>query len=233
MSESNLDNDPKPANHGQDITVDPATYAMLIKLINAHELSFLRKVVMRMSTAFVVSLILGGLLLAAFVAVKTQSIDRQYFAYDSRTGAIVELIPQDRPNKTSNALLSWTMDCVERAYSYDVVNYRKQLMDASSCFTVDGWNAFTKALESSGNLEEVKQKKMIASGVRNGAAIIQKEGVNPETGRYTYIVRFPLKVTYQGEGRMPTQNMVITAMVERVDSAVSPDGIGISQIIGE
>jgi intracellular multiplication protein IcmL len=207
--------------------------ATALQLTNKQELNFLRRLSKTLAVAVVGAIGLASLLGTGIFVLKTHQIDREYFAYDSKTGVMVALKPLNRPNMTPTGLLSWTMDCVERSHSFDVVNYRKQLTNVMGCFTTQGWNGFYGALERSGNLTEVINKKMIATATRAGPAVIQKQGVNPQTGVYTYIVRFPMNVVYQGEGRMPSQKLMMTALVERVDTSESPDGVGISQIIGE
>lgn len=204
-----------------------------ISVLNVSALNFYRNLTRKSMTA---NLALAGLSLflgISLYALKTSEIKREYFAYDSRTGKMVQLMPLSRPNMTRNALLDWTMSCVEKANSWDVVNYRRQLTESMDCFTVDGWNQFYSALEDSGNLHYAIKNKMIASAVRNGAAIVLQEGINPKSGAYSYIIQFPLTISYQGEGRLPVQQQVMTVQVTRVDPEISPDGVGIEQIIGE
>lgn len=214
-------------------SADAGQAADEIAVLQVSALQFYRKAFRRSLAANIMLSGVAMTLVAALVVVKNKDVDRQYFAYDSRTGQMVQMQPLSRPNMSAPALLDWTMQCVERANSYDVVNYRQQLMDASSCFTVDGWNQFYKALEKSGNLHYVVENKMIASAVRSGPAIIVQEGINPVTGSYSYIIRFPLTISYQGVGRLPTQNLTMTIQVARVAPEISPDGVGIEQIIGE
>ncbi|MEL7595414.1 DotI/IcmL family type IV secretion protein [Aeromonas veronii] len=207
--------------------------ATALQLANKQELNFLRRLSRTLAGGLIGAVGLAALLGTGIFVLKTHQVDREYFAYDSKTGVMVPLKPLDRPNMTPTGLLGWTMDCVERSHSFDVVNYRKQLTSVMGCFTTPGWNGFYSALERSGNLTEVIDKKMIATATRAGPAVIQKQGINPQSGVYTYIVRFPMNVVYQGEGRMPSQKLMMTALVERVDTSESPDGVGISQIIGE
>lgn len=235
MSQEQTGNSQQQQHQPDESQADVVAQAVstALQLANKHELQFQRRLSKYLAAGVVGLTGLAALLGLGIYVLKTHEVDREYFAYDSRTGVMVPLKPLDRPNMTPTGLLSWTMDCVERSHSFDVVNYRKQLTGAMGCFTDSGWNGFYSALERSGNLKEVIDKKMIATATRAGPAVIQKQGVNPQTGVYTYIVRFPMNVVYQGEGRMPGQKLMMTTMVERVDTAESPDGVGISQIIGE
>lgn len=204
-----------------------------VSVLDVSALRFYRSLSRKSITA---NLVLSGLCLAlgaAIYVLKTNETKREYFAYDSRTGKMVQMVPLSRPNMSRNALLNWTMSCVERANSWDVVNYRKQLTEAMDCFTSEGWNQFYAALEESGNLAYAIDKKMIATAVRNGPAVVFQEGVNPVNGSYSYIIQFPMTISYQGEGRLPTQQQVMTVQVTRVDPEMSPDGVGIEQIVGE
>lgn len=219
---------------GRDgLNISDVEITTLVQLLNRRELLFVRRLNVFLGWSVIGLLALSLILCMAVFVLKTHQVDRQYFAYDSKTGRMVQIVPMDRPNMSTTGLLSWTMDCVERAHSYDAVKYRSQLTAASECFTSDGWNAYYKALSDSGNLQEAIDKRMIVTATRSGAAIVQKKGINPQTGKYTYVVRFPMFVAYEGQGRMPSQKLMMTVMVERTSAEDSPDGVGIAQIIGE
>lgn len=152
----------------------------------------------------------------------------KYFA-TSVDGRIMPLVPLDRPNLASSALLQWANTAAISAYTYNFVNYRQALQDAAQYFTPDGWQAFINALESSNNLNAVVDKKLIVSAVATGAPVVLEQGLI--LGTYTWKVQMPMLVTYQSASQFSQQSVTVTMLIQRVSTLTSPLGIGIAQFI--
>lgn len=168
----------------------------------------------------------------AFVYVKTQKVEREYFAVDG-DGRLTKLVPLGEPFVTQSALLNWAKKCVTSANTYDFVNYQKQFQENSVCFTPEGWQQFMGAVEKSGNLETVKSQRLVASSVEQGAPVITREGLRK--GVYSWEVELPILVSYQGGqgGRAAaSQRLLVKLLISRVSTAAYKEGVGIVQYIG-
>lgn len=152
----------------------------------------------------------------------------QYFA-TSADGRITKLHPLSVPVVSTSALLQWANQAAVAAYTYNFVDYRKQLQDASEYFTPKGWKNFEAALRSSRNLETVLARKLVVNAVATGAPVVLNQGVI--RGRYAWKVQIPLLVSYQSASTMFQQPMIVTMIISRVPMLDVPKGIAIAQFI--
>jgi len=174
--------------------------------------------------SIIINLGMGGILFYLI----TNPPKPQYFA-TTINGRITPLIPLEQPNQADSAVLQWANQAAIAAFSYNFVNYRKELQAASEFFTPAGWKEFLQALNSSNNLEAVRDKKLVVSAVATSTPIILQEGVL--NGRYSWRIQLPMLVTYQSASEFSQQNNMVTMLVTRVSTLNSPRGIGISQFI--
>ncbi|GJM07225.1 MAG: type IV secretion system protein IcmL [marine bacterium B5-7] len=183
--------------------------------------------------------LVGVLLLAIMIIVGLASVNwylvthrpaPQYFA-TSGNGRIMPLIPLSQPNLSKAAVLQWSTRAAIGVYTYNFVNYRKSLQDASGYFTTNGWKQFMNALQASNNLQAVTSKKLVVSAVPTGAPVIIQEGI--VNGRYTWKIQLPILVTYQSASQNVQVSLMITMVVTRVPSLNTPEGIGIAQFVAE
>ena len=158
----------------------------------------------------------------------THPPEPKYFA-TSVNGRITPLVPFDEPNQSDSAILQWANQAAISSFSYNFVNYTDELQAASTYFTPDGWQQFVQALNDSGNLDQVKNKKLIVSAVATRAPIILQKGIL--NGRFSWRIQMPILVTYQSASEFTQQNIVVTMLVTRISTLESPRGIGISQFV--
>lgn len=151
-----------------------------------------------------------------------------YFATDN-AGKITPLYSLSQPIISQSSLLEWASRATVTAYSYNFVEYEKQLQRASDFFTPRGWKNFNKALRSSRNLETVIAKKLVATAVPTGAPVIINRGVLG--GAYSWKVKMPILVNYQSASTRIQQSLVIIMIIKRVPNVNDPKGIAIDQFI--
>lgn len=173
-------------------------------------------------TGLVVMLILCGILTAAVSYKAIFPGQTKYYA-TMTTGQVIPLPPLTQPVVTNAYLLEWVSLATRTAFNLDFVNYQKQLDTASTYFTSNGWDAFNKALTSSGLLEAVQSKKLIMSAIVAGSPIIQFQG--QVSGRYIWRVRLPILVTYGSASDQRQRRMMVTMIVSRVPALDTPQGI--------
>ncbi len=152
----------------------------------------------------------------------------EYFA-TTQSGSLIRLQPLSVPVVSASALLEWATRAAVAAYSYNFVDYRKQLQEASEYFTPSGWKNFEQALTASRNLQTVMASKLVATAVATGAPVIEDQMVL--FGRYTWRISLPILVKYDSANRSFTQSLVIRMIVQRVPTLNTPKGIAITQFI--
>lgn len=202
--------------------------------IDLTRLAFYKHYFGKLLIALVISMILNGLLLLAFVIVKNHRVEREYFAVDSQTGRMTPIVPISEPYITDSSLLTWAVECVTNANKYDFVNYQQQFQKNAECFTDDGWSQFMTAMDHAGTLDTVKSQRLVVSSVATGAAVITRTGI--VRGAYSWEIQMPITVTYQGgqAGRtMISQKLLVTLRVSRVPTYQSKYGVGIAQYVAE
>ena len=175
-----------------------------------------------------VSIVLNILMGAAVYQMSTYRPQPEYFATAS-DGRITPLYPLSQPVFSQSAILQWATQAAVKSYTYNFVNYRQQLQDASDSFTPAGWSRFKEALLASNNLKSLLALKLVATAVPTGTPIVQDTAVLD--GRYAWKVQIPMLVTYQSASTSIPQPVVITMVIIRVPTVNNPKGIAIEQFV--
>lgn len=180
-----------------------------------------------MTLCLLMMLVIGGLI--GFVYFQQATAPKPTYFATNADGSLVRMVPLNKPNLSTNALLAWAAEAATAVFNYDFVHYREDLQRAQEYFTPAGYQQMLKALQESGNLEAVKTKKLVASAVPTGAPVITKERIIND--RYTWEMQIPMAVAYQSGTELIPQKIVITMLVARVPTTESAKGIGIAQFI--
>lgn len=173
-----------------------------------------------------VAMLILCVLLAGMVSYKAIFPGETKYYATMTTGQVIPLPPLSEPVVTNTYLLEWASLATRAAFNLDFVNYQKQLQSASSYFTSGGWSAFNKALDSSGLLNDVKDKKLIMSAVVERSPLIQFQG--KISGRYIWRLQLPILVTYGSASEQRQRSMTVTLIISRVPAIDTPQGILIS-----
>lgn len=192
----------------------------LIKLRN----NFYRDSYRRVLGVLLIMVLINVALLGLLGYMLTHRPQPQYFATTS-DGKVIRMYALSEPLVTSAELLQWATVAATSANTYDFVNYRKALQDASEYFTPTGWREFQNALKSSNNLDTVISKKLTVSAVATGAPIILDRGLI--NGVYKWKVQLPLLITYESASTNLSQPMIVTMLITRVSTLDTPKGIAI------
>lgn len=153
---------------------------------------------------------------------------RPHYFYTDGEGTPREIYPLDYPVMTDAKLEDWTVNSIVAVYTIDFKNYRDQLSKASQHFTIAGWNSFGTAFIQSGNLQKLKDARLVASAQPQQAAVIVHQGIIGDT--MTWQIQFPLLVTYENENESHTEHLMVTAIVVRTLDTAHPDGVAIAQV---
>lgn len=156
-----------------------------------------------------------------------------YFATDG-VGRLVQDIVTQQPNMSLADVERWTIEAVEKSYSYDFVNYRSELQNAQKYFTQYGWRNYMRSLEASNNLLALTRRKMVVVAKVTAAPTLLTQG--SLGGSYAWKFQMPLLVTYltppySNESKY-TNPLLITVIVQRQNILTSYKGLGVVQLIG-
>ena len=134
------------------------------------------------------------------------------FSARSASGQQMPLMASNQPNLLSSTLIRWASKAAVAAYTFDFVNYNKQIALARPYFTDAGWEDYQNSIYSL--IETIAQNQLFVNGVVSGAPVISNQGELPGRG-YVWRIQMPFLVTYQSA----------------VPTSVNPAGIGIDQFV--
>ncbi|HSW69469.1 MAG TPA: DotI/IcmL family type IV secretion protein [Gammaproteobacteria bacterium] len=150
------------------------------------------------------------------------------FSAISANNQRMDLTASAEPNLLPSTLLSWASKAAVAAYTFDFVNYDKQIAQARPYFTEAGWNDYQVSIAKL--IKTITQNQLFVNGVVIGAPVIANEGELPGRG-YTWRVQIPFLVTYQSAGSISRSNFTVVITIVRVSTAIHPAGIGIDQFV--
>lgn len=159
----------------------------------------------------------------------SQKPEARYFIA-REDGGIIPLVPVSEPYLNDGQVTNFAVEAITKSLTFNFVNWRQDLASSSEYFErPDGWNNFLAAIEGSGMLDFVRNRRMISSVVANGAVIIQS---GPDsTGRFSWIVQVPITITYQSSSETSTENRMAEIQVTRLPTWQSSRGVGITRVL--
>lgn len=178
----------------------------------------------RVLVVLLIMILLNVVLTALLYYVITNRPKPEYFA-TTTDGKVIRMYALSEPVVSAAELLQWTTIASTSVNTYNFVNWRKELQDASNYFTPTGWREFQDELKKSNNLETVITKKLSVSAVATGAPVILDRGLI--SGVYKWKVQIPLLITYESASTNISQPVVATMLVTRVSTLDTPKGIAI------
>ncbi len=151
----------------------------------------------------------------------------QFFA-KATNGKTLELDAFDEPNLLPKTILKWVSKAAVAAYTFDFVNYDKQIANVRPYFTDPGWVDYQNSVR--GLIQTIAQNQLFVNGVVSGAPVIANQGPLPGHG-YVWRVQLPFLVTYQSSETTTQRRFTITITLVRVPTWKNPDAIGIDQFV--
>lgn len=183
-----------------------------------------------MRLAIAEAIIIVALVLSFIVYMNSTQTKDRYFA-TTADGRIMQLVPLDRANMGTAAVLSWASQSATEVMTFSFKDYQRRLQESSRHFTRRGWETFTDALQKSGVIESVEALRQVVSAEVRSAPILTRQGVFE--GKYRWLITLPLAVTYTSGTSSRTDNLDINVTVERVPSLENPNGVGIQQWVAD
>jgi len=125
-------------------------------------------------------------------------------------------IPLALPVRSIDGILSWGTQVAVQLFTLDFFKLDQQVDDLRPYFTERGWAALIDALKGSGWAASVIDKKLSVTSVVSGPPIVLKHGVLD--GAYSWVINFPLLVTYEGASSKRSETRVFTITVKRIQA---------------
>ena len=130
------------------------------------------------------------------------------------------------PAKSVDDILDWSTMVAVQLFTLDFFKADRQIEASKPYFTDDGWKALSGALKGSGWLTSVVQKKLSVTSVLKDSAIVLKHGVL--NGAYSWVINFPLLVSYESSSESRVETRVVTLTVRRIDADYGRGQAGIA-----
>lgn len=150
------------------------------------------------------------------------------FAAKQADGKTMSLVSFNEPNLLPDTILRFASKAAVTAYTFDFVNFEKQLALARPFFTEAGWADFNASI--SRVVSTIVQNQLFVSGVVAGTPVISNQGPLPEKG-YVWRVQIPFLVTYQSANSSSQRDYYVVLTIIHVPTSVNPQGIGIDQFV--
>lgn len=183
--------------------------------------------------AFGLSLLAIAVLIALLFFLLKNPTHPLYFATDT-VGRLIDIVPVDQPNMTTDEVMAWAVDAVQATYSYDHLHYRGQLQEAQKYYTNYGWSNYVRALTASNNLVALEERKMIVTATVVAQPKILAQGIL--AGAYAWRFEMPVLVSYSlppYDDKSKFFNALdVVMIVQRQQALQGYKGLGIVQIVG-
>jgi len=194
--------------------------------------AFYRRLHFLALAAFGLSVLVIGILCWIVIFLVSNPTHPLYFATDT-VGRLIQILPANTPNMKTEDVITWTVDAVEQAYSYDYINYRAQIQGSQKYFTNYGWSKYINALSTSNNLVALNQRKLIILANVVGQPKIIAQGIL--SGAYAWKFELPMLVTYAyppyDEKSQYSNALRVSVIVQRQPGLQGYKGLGIVQLI--
>lgn len=186
-----------------------------------------------------VMLALGFLTIAIVFLISTSlylffAKPRSIFFMTGKEWRVVPPVPLNKPYQSTPDALQWINSTLTSVWTYDFIDYANQLNANKRYFTDNGWRKFLNLLNLYANQNSITQSKIFMSANAEGAPISWRpEGVLNEgalAGRYSWLVRMPLRLNYSGSNIKYSQTLTFEILVVRVPTDDNLDGIAIEDI---
>jgi intracellular multiplication protein IcmL len=152
-------------------------------------------------------------------------------ATNQQASTLTSKLPVEQANMTDDQLKSWALQAAVAANSFNFSNVDEQLASNAKYFTTTGQQNFITALQKSGNINIIKNEKLVVSSVSTGPTVITNKGII--SGRYSWNVQIPLLITYQSANSKFSQHMKTALVIVRSNEDLNHDGVGIAQFVME
>lgn len=183
------------------------------------------KLLIALTTILIAIIFLIGLSVYIYIS-KPEPV---YFSTDDEW-RILPPVPLDKEFLSDADLVQWISEVLPIAFTFDFINYTKQLQNVSQYFTPTGWQKFLDQINEHANYNEVVHSKMFINSYPAGAPGIINRGLAPE-GRWVWTITMPINMNLITGARTNIQPLTIRALIVRVPTLNNIYGVGIEDIV--
>lgn len=159
----------------------------------------------------------------------TTSIPEPRYFATREDGGIIPLVAISSPFLNNGQVTNFAVEAVTNAMTMDFKNWREDLAASSQYFQrPDGWENFLQALEASGTLDFIRNRRLISNAVASQATIVDS-GIDSR-GRYSWTVQVRMMVTYESSSERSTEEMLAEVVISRIPTWESSRAVGITRI---
>lgn len=142
---------------------------------------------------------------------------------------VIEIIPLNKRVLSDADVLTFAEKAARMSFTLDFARKKQQLQQIRGWYTNDGYSAFIREMNRSGNLKIIDDNQLIAVPVTNLPAAIVDSRDNQ--GRFEWLVDVPLVVNFDGKGpRQRSLNYVLRMTIVRVSHAERQDGVAVDAV---
>jgi hypothetical protein len=156
------------------------------------------------------------------LAFNDPSIHSDFDKPNKNIGCQVSANYQDQ-NSRIQFVKAWSAFVAKKAFTLPGENVEEYLATLRPCFTPQGWDGYSKALEQSGNLKLVESK-----GFKGNSQIIGMISVSHEEFTYLWEVNVPMTLVYQNKYQKLVQELIVHLVI----SEQYQGNFKVEQIIG-
>lgn len=169
-----------------------------------------------------------GLLIAASLYLFLSKPAPVFFATDNEW-RVISPVPVNQPYLSTSEVLQWVNHAVQSSFTYDYINYSRELNKNKQFFTEEGLKKYIDLLNRYAAYETILASKTFINASASKAPYIDKQGLLPE-GRYGWWVIMPLKIQFSGYQRIYSQSVNFSVLVVRIPTLNDINGIAIDNI---
>jgi hypothetical protein len=130
-------------------------------------------------------------------------------------------IPATTTHIEQSIVMKWAESATQQSFNFNHATIDEQLKSLKSCYTEQGWQSFTDALQKSGNRKTIENQKLTVTSIIKGKTIVTDAKDNQ------WKVSLPIEVTYKNDKETMSQVLNIDLIVGRKTSG----DLGIMQMI--
>jgi intracellular multiplication protein IcmL len=139
------------------------------------------------------------------------------------------LVPVTEPYVKQADLIQWVSEVLPASFTFDFVDYQKQLKQLQQYYTPKGWAALATQLNQFANAKQIDTTKLFVNAGASGTPTIPNQGLID--GRYGWWIQLPLKIHYSGLEKHSDASIVLQALVVRVPTTNNLTGLAIDNVI--
>lgn len=186
-----------------------------------------RRTMVFLGAPLLISLILNAALL-------TRKPETRYIPTDA-DGRILPLVMLDKPVTSDANVSQWAADTIQRSFTMDYVNYRKQLSAVEGEYTTKGWKDFETMLTQASFLDTITSNSYVTTASVTGAPQILSSGIvqNGSGWIYAWKIQIPMHIVFRNASGPIEKSYQVDILVIRQPETHEKNGLGIAQVIAQ